>query len=125
MSAADGYEEYEPLQPVSSYEPMKYVSSDSKLAEKEKSIEEKLDEMSISSHSGQQLQSLVMTELKSKINGSDGDADLPPSDYPDGDYPVSEEVHLPVEQPKEENGVGHIKEHVKSSSSGHHLTFKL
>ena len=73
MSKLDAYEEYEPLQPVS---PGEHQTN-------EKTAEERLDELSIASHSGEQLQSPVMTELKSKINGFDDDADVPSADYPD------------------------------------------
>ena len=77
MSKLDNiqYEEYEPLQPVSPGEPQTTTNG--------KSTEERLDEMSIASHSGEQLLTPVMTELISKINGIDDDADVPSADYPD------------------------------------------
>ena len=95
MSKPDAYEEYEPLQAVTPR-----TMSESRTEANEKSAEERLDEMSIASHSGEQLMSPVMNELKSKINGFDFDGDIPNADYPE------ETVHNGVEGTSEnlENG---------------------
>ena len=75
MSKLDSYEEYEPLQPV--------TPSEHNGDANEKSAEKQLDEMSIASHSGEQLVSPVMNELKSKIGSLDTDSDVPNADYPE------------------------------------------
>ena len=60
----DGYEEYEPLQPI---------SPDWKAEKTDKPPEEEIDELNddIASHSGDQLEEQVIEELKSKISLSD------------------------------------------------------
>ena len=77
MSKPDAYEEYEPLQSVTPRS-----MSENQTEVNEKSAEQQLDEMSIASHSGEQLMSPVMDELKSKMGTFDDDTDIPNADYP-------------------------------------------
>jgi len=77
MSKPDAYEDYEPLQSVTPRS-----MSENQTDVNEKSAEQQVDEMSIASHSGEQLISPVMNELKSKIGTFDYDTDIPNADYP-------------------------------------------
>jgi len=98
MSKPDAYEEYEPLQSVTPRS-----MSENQTEVNEKSTEQQLDEMSIASHSGEQLLSPVMNELKSKMGTFDDDTDIPNADYP---VPaVRNGIHESSE--KLENGAGY------------------